>query len=378
MINRSENITSDKARILMFSQRNIFNYYFTCALYEFEDLICQMDRVELLTPHPSKWFKYGDRIANRLAVNFAVVLNPGIPKIRIKENYDLFFAICQFPKDLINVDTVEGWKDNCRVSICWLNEIYATDVYKDRYFLKILSKFDYVILNCSQSVNAVNDVIGDKSFYSPFGVDAILFCPYPEPPQRLIDVYSVGRRSEETHNSLLRMVKEKRIYYIYDTLDGKKVLNANQHRLLYASTAKRTKYFVVNPGKIDCPEETGGQSEIGFRYFEGAASGTIMIGEYPKNDEFKKNFNWPDVVVHLPFGSDNVEMLIDELGKQPERQDKIRTTNVVQSLMRHDWVYRWEMVLKTAGLAPCPQLLERKRRLENLSKIVDMGLSPSY
>lgn len=374
MINRSENITSDNARILMFSQRNIYNYHFTCASYEFEDLICQIDRVELLSPSPSKWFKYGDRIANRLAVNYAVALNPGIPKIRIKENYDLFFAICQFPKDLINVDTIEGWKDNCRVSICWLNEIYATDVYKDRYYLKILSKFDYVILNCSQSVNAVNEVIGGKSFYSPFGIDAILFCPYPEPPQRLIDVYSIGRRSDETHNSLLRMVKEKRIFYIYDTIDGKKVLNSNQHRLLYANTAKRTKYFVVNPGKIDCPDETGGQSEIGYRFFEGAASGTIMIGEYPKNEEFKKNFNWPDVVIHLPFGSDNVDMVIDELGKQPERQDTIRTTNVAQSLLRHDWVYRWETVLKTAGLEPCPQLLERKKMLENLSKIVDKGI----
>ena len=363
--------SSDTSRILMFSQRNIYNFHYRCALYEFEDIIRQIDSVDLLNPHPSRWFKYGTRIANRLAVDCYISPNPGISKVRINRYYDLFFTICQFPSDLLNVKTVIGWEDHCRISICWLNEIYASDVHKDKYYLDILSKFDYVILNCSQSVSAVNEVIGSKGFYSPFGIDATIFCPFPESPQRFIDVYSIGRRSEQTHQTLLDLLKKKKIFYVYDTIDGKKVLSANQHRLLYANFAKRAKYFIVNPGKMDCPDETAGQSETGYRYYEGAASGTIMIGESPKNDEFKKDFNWPDVVIHLPQGSDNIESLIDELAKQPERQEEIRATNVAQSLLRHDWAYRWETVLKTAGLEPLPELLERKNHLKRLAKMAE-------
>jgi hypothetical protein len=39
-------------------------------------------------------------------------------------------------------------------------------------------------------------------------------------------------------------------------------------------------------------------------------------------------------------------------------------------LMRHDWGYRWEAVLKTVGLEPMPGVLRRKERLRNLSRAV--------
>ncbi len=36
----------------------------------------------------------------------------------------------------------------------------------------------------------------------------------------------------------------------------------------------------------------------------------------------------------------------------------------MQVLRRHDSVYRWEQILRAAGLEPLPQLQERKRMLE--------------
>ncbi len=49
---------------------------------------------------------------------------------------------------------------------------------------------------------------------------------------------------------------------------------------------------------------------------------------------------------------------------------------MVQSLLHHDWVYRWEAVLKIAGLDPMPQLLERKKRLRDLSNMVEKVALP--
>ena len=296
--------------------------------------------------------------------------NPGIPPKKIRQDYDLFFVVCMFPKDLLHIRAIDGWKEHCKTSICWLNEIWISEFFKYRSFLKALSEFDHVILNLSHSVNGINKVIGGKCFYLPPGTDAIQFCPYPEAPRRFIDVYSIGRRSQETHRCLLRMANDKKIFYVYDTIDGEGVLNPNEHRFLLANMAKRSRYFMVNPGKIDSPDETKGQIEVGPRYFEGAAAGAIMIGEYPNNSAFTENFSWPDAVIHLPFGSDIIDTIITELDKQPDRQAKIRRDNVVESLLRHDWVYRWEKVLETVGLAPMPGLLERKKRLEILSRLV--------
>lgn len=369
----SENKTDNTARILMFSQRNINQkFHYRCTLYQFEDIIRKIDSVEFLEPKLKNWLKNGNRAANRLEKLLAITINP---KIKVKKHYDLFFAVCQLPRDLLYINIIEEWNTCCKTSICWLDEIWIKVMLRFKllykYFFKILSKFDYVILSCSQSVNAVNEAVKGKCFYLPNGVDAILFCPYPNPPQRFIDLYNFGRRSEVTHQALLKMVKENKIFYVYDSITGKEVFKSNEHRLLLANTAKRSRYFIANPGKFDQTNETGNQSEIGSRYFEGAASGTIMFGEIPKNDEFKKIFHWPDAVIHLTYDSNDIDKIINEMDKQPERQNQIRKNNVTQALLKHDWVYRWETVLKIAGLEPMAELLERKKRLKNLSEMVE-------
>jgi len=95
-----------------------------------------------------------------------------------------------------------------------------------------------------------------------------------------------------------------------------------------------------------------------------------MIGDHPENEEFKNIFYWEDAVIHLPYNSNKIQEIISEFNGQPRRQAEIRTKNVVESLMQHDWAYRWETILKIAGLEPMPGLLERKKQLENLSKLV--------
>jgi hypothetical protein len=339
-------------------------------LYEFEDIICQVDSTDLLAPKPNKWFVRGTRLAQRVAASSKFVINPGIQKIDLKNKYDLFVAILQFPRDLINMKAIEGWRDHCKTAICWINEIWLRDMDKQSTYFKMLSKFDYVILNHSHSVDAVKEVCRPQCSYLPSGVDSILFCPFPERAKRPIDVYSIGRRALETHKTLLRMAKEENIFYVYDTIDGQNVYDPLEHRLLYANMAKRSRYFFVYPGKIDRPEETNMQSEFGYRYFEGAAAGTIMIGEKPKNDEFAKHFDWSDAVIELPFGSKNISEVIKSLDMQPNRQETIRKNNVWKSLMKHDWMYRWQAILELAGLDPMPQLEERKMRLYELASMV--------
>jgi hypothetical protein len=360
-----------KPRTLVFSQRNIFTKaLFRCAHYEFEDTISQVDSVELLAPS----FDLSNsrhEIAKRIAFHAPVALNPGIRSIPAKGHYDLFLAICGAPADLLMVNAVRNWKQVCGTSVCLIDELWVKEMHNFRYFLRILEDFDFVFLYYSQSVEELNKRIGPKCAFLPPGLDTIRFCPYPDPPKRVVDVYSIGRRSEITHQRLLKMAAENRLFYLHDSIAGDLAINQKEHRALFADVAKRSRYFIVNPALIDRPEKRGNQIEIGNRYFEGAASGAIMVGERPDNGEFEKQFDWPDALVHLSYNSSNIDALIDELDRQPDRQEKIRRTNVTQALMRHDWVYRWEAILKTVGLEPKPALLQRKERLRNLAEAIE-------
>ena len=137
-------------------------------------------------------------------------------------------------------------------------------------------------------------------------------------------MYSIGRRSAVTHKAFLRNGgQRRRFFYLHDSTSADHVLDPMEHRNLFANVAKRSRYFIVNPGLIDRPEIRGNQLEIGNRYFEGAASGNILLGERPRNGEFEKFFDWPDALIDLAYNSPDAERIVKDLDQQPERQARI-------------------------------------------------------
>jgi Glycosyl transferases group 1 len=359
-----------KPRVLIFSQRNIFSkVMFRCPHFEFENIISQIDSAELLAPKADPSL-LRHAIAKRILYHTPIAPNPGIQRIRIKEQYDLFLAVCGVPTDLLMVNAVSNWRDACKISVCLIDEFWANQIASFRYFLRILEKFDVVMLYYSQTVKPLSERIRSKCAFLPPGIDTLLFCPYPEPPKRVVDVYSIGRRAEITHQKLLRMAAEDGLFYLHDSIAGNMAIDSAEHRALFANVAKRSRYFIVNPGLIDRPDVRGDQIEISNRYYEGAASGAILVGERPDNGLFEKLFDWPDALIHLPYNSSGIDTIMNELDKQPKRQERMRRTNVAQALLRHDWVYRWEAILRAAGLEPMPALLQRKEHLRNLAEAV--------
>jgi len=357
-----------ESRICVYSQRQLQRWFSACGDYEFEDLLCEIDDAEILTAQPSYGRTIKQKISNRLIRHASVpFVNPGVRKFRIDRDYELFFAKFLVPRDLLALNAVKGWRKRCRVAVCWLAELWADAVPECKGYAKILSQFDYIILNCSATVQPIQDLVKRPCVYIPPGVDAIKFCPYPNPPLRSIDVYSIGRKSQVTHKALLKMAQEKKIFYIYDTNIAMQTALPTEHRSLFANIAKRSRYFMVNPAKVTRPAETGGQDEIGFRYFEGAAAGTVMIGGHPKTEAFQENFGWPDAVIHVPFGAANMAEILAEFDSQPDRMEQARKNNAAQSLLRHDWAYRWKAVLDIAGLKPLDALADREERLKNLA-----------
>ena len=349
---------------------------FQCGRYEAQDVLVESDSVDLIQLEAGSGFRVKEKWQRRLLYRDVsrklAFANPGIRPIRLKKEYELFLVDCQLYWDLLHANAIEGWKDYCKTSVCFIDELWASLVPEYKYWLPLLSRFDHVIIGMSGSVRAVGEAIGRPCSYVPGAVDAIRFSPYPNPPGRVIEVYSIGRRWDAVHQVLRRLSAGGNFFYVYDTIQGGGevlVSDPPQHRHLFANVAKRSRYFMVAPGKVNVAEETRGQVEVGFRYFEGAAAGTVMIGQAPDSESFRRMFDWPDAVIEIaPDGSDIAEIMAG-LAAQPERLHEISRRNAVEALLHHDWIYRWKEILKIAGLEPAPGMKAREKRLKDLAAL---------
>ncbi|MEC4815949.1 MAG: glycosyltransferase [Scytonema sp. PMC 1069.18] len=368
--------SNEKPRILVLSMRGSHSEAFRSAEYEFEDNICCFDDADILAPQLTSGLF--NTIHKRL-VNFTgqtlgkgQLFTSGCSTTILDREYDLLFFICQHFWDLTFINSIKGWREKCRHAVLWIDEIWAKEVEdpKTKLCLELVKEFDCIFTTQSSSVDAIAHLLQRPCFSLPYAVDTVKFCPYPQLQKRCIDVYSIGRRSPIVHKALLKKAEGENFLYIYDSLKGLEMKHYQEHRTLYSHVIKRSRYFIANKAKFDTIEQTGGQEELGSRFFEGAAAGAIMVGTPPTCAAYTTYFDWSDAVVEISHDAAHVTEIIDEFDAQPDRLQKIRKDNIVNSLLRHDWVYRWENILEKIGLETTPKILDRKAHLKKLADVV--------
>lgn len=365
-----------KPRICMPTGRGFTKRAFLGGHYEAQDVLVEIDDVELIELEPRPGFEFKELLQRRLLYRDVsrriAYLNPGLRKVRLSREYDLFLVRCQTYWDLLHINAIEGWKDYCKTSVLWLDELWVASLLEHKYWLPMLRQFDHIFLGYRGTVGPLSATIGKQCRWLPGGVDCFRFSPSPDPPSRVIDVYSMGRRWDGIHEVLLKAADHGEIFYIYDTfprIAERDVYDHQQHRSLFANTSKRSRYFMVAPGKMNFQDETQGQVEVGYRYFEGAAAGAILIGQPPHCEAFRQLFPWQDVVIEVqPDGSDVLDVMA-MLDSDPGRARAIHQRNAAEALRRHDWAYRWKEIFRVAGVEPHPALHAREHRLKQLAEI---------
>jgi len=360
-------------RICMPTARNFTRRLYQCGLYEAQDVLSEIDNVDLIHLDPGATYQLREKYQKRLIwhdfTKKLAYLNPGLRTVRLNKEYDLFVAVCQDFTDLRHINAIKEWKKNCRTTICWIDEFWINLLPGYKNWMCLLDQFDHIVFSLHDTVAAVSDLIGRKCHYVPGGVDAIRFNPHPNPPSRVIDLYSIGRKWEGVHSVLQKLAAQKNFFYIYDTFSASdaQAQDHRQHRELLANMAKRSRYFLVGPAKMDMVEESRDQVEIGYRYYEGAAAGAILIGQVPHCTPFHEMFSWPDAVIEIKTNGSDVVEVLSCLSAQPERLHEISRRNAMEALLRLDWVYRWKQILEIAGLKPTPAMDTREKRLKQLA-----------
>lgn len=370
-----------RPRVLMVSHRFRTPHVSWASMFEFEDVVCAVDDVQMVAPQLSEpRLLPGETLAVRqLRRRWGIDVNrrPTTEKTRLSGRYDLLFVRVMNPQDVRILDAVEGWRERCAVKVCWIDEFWMERL-RDTKTLSLLDQFDHVFVSHAAIVGPLSTLIRPPCSYQSFGVDALRFCPYPSPPPRTIDFYALGRRSPVAHRELYERANGAPGFnYFYDSARWTTFVEDHaQHRSLTASLIKRARYFMADRSKANVPEQTQGGQVFGPRYFEGAAAGAILVGEPPDCDVFRSDFDWPDAVIPFPFGSAGIVKLLESLDAEPDRMRAARLANMTQMLRRHDWLYRWNEVLETLDMRPASNAMQRAAALEHRAREVEASTPP--
>lgn len=373
-------VTQRRGNVLQLSMRRVRDLVAFCAPYEFEDVSAEATSADRVEPDDLAAIETARRIykLGRLAMRsrrLARALTPRLDVPPLTREYDLFLPVFNHPWEIFALALVPDWRSRCRAAACFVSEMWAD---LPEYLLELLADFDHIFIGVSHAAPDVARIVGRPCTYLPLAVDVLRFAPSPDPPARTIDVCNIGRRSPVTHAALLRLARERRIFYYYDTVRasgerGKQMTfsvgDAGEHRLLLASLLQRSRYYIANRARVNEPEITGGREEISGRFYEGIAAGAVLIGVPPRSAEFRRQFGWPDAVIEVPFDSPDIGERLRALDADAPRLQRVTRENVHQAAMRHDWLHRLRIVYRTLGLPPTEGMLEREERLRSLAAL---------
>lgn len=371
--------------VLLASHYNVWREPFNSQSQGFLSVIADVEPAVVLAPEgasylaghavrPSMRYLLAEthhRVFSQLRIKLG---RPGLSNMvetEINSNYDLFFFACQFPHELAALARFKNWRKRSGFAAAYILETWSSSLAHAASNLRLLNQFDHVFVLNEQSIPELRKYVDVPITFLAPATDGVLATPMPVPPQRTIEVYSYGRRSPAVHQELLQISRASRdVFYVYDSINGGKVKDWLDHRLLNASNMSRSKFFVAfNPRDVGAGARGAFRDEeaLSTRYFEGAAGGAVMLGSKPASAGFDQYFDWPDALIPLsPQGG--IRELLADLASQEDRLRTASHRNVVESLRRHDWSHRWAQILKTVGMEPLPALHERQAALRNLSE----------
>lgn len=371
------NEDNQDARVLVWSLRNVQNFVYNSCLFEFEDIIEDVDSANVLTPPQynslgtfiKRVVEYKTRRTKAVSLT---KVNPYVGGIELHYEYQIYFVTLDFPWYFTSVNLLKNWRRRCRFAVCYVIELWSVEIPMMENFMDFFNQFDLICTATYHIVDELQAISDVPCMFVPPGIDTLKFCPdfdgVNSEESRTVDVCSLGRGFPVTNETLLKKAQEDESFFYYHELTNGSVLRVQDHRAhrtLVSNILKRSRYFITNYAKANLPELIAGEHEIGYRFFEGAAAGNVLIGAPPSEELFGENgkfFNWEDSIIPVRLDEPDIVDIMAELDKQPMRVERIRRNNVANSLLNHDWVYRWEQILQKLGL-PIPDAVKARKQV---------------
>lgn len=285
-----------------------------------------------------------------------------------REHYDLAVFVGFTIWDLPLLERMTAVRNRADRVVAWFPEAWVSEFDDERARYESFGVLDAMFVGMSTAAEELTALAPCPVHHLPPAVDVQRFAALAPNEPRPIDVLGIGRRDPRLHRALLDWSRKSNKLYVYDTISGASVADADAHRGNLGDTYRRTNVAITNFAKYDLPEVTSGDREIPGRLWEGLASGALMVGLAPDED-LQHRLVGTTVVTDIPLSPPEAVELIHELTVTD--QGPTRRAQVQLALRHHDWAHRWSSVFEQSRLDSPPALQARIERLDAMAASLD-------
>lgn len=367
-------------RVAVYSRRKVEQKVWQASQYEFEDVVCEIDDAKLVMTLPAKGgagaelLRRGlNRIGRPLRRDRRAVMSAGNDEV----DAELFFAVFAAPHEIGALPFLRSQLRRSARRVAFIVEMYATDLPSSADYIRQLRGFDHIFVFTRDVIPAIRELTGVPTSFLPTGVDSLLFAPPAPFPARTIDVMSYGRRLPGTHAALRAAQVGGQLHYSFDTVRGPfEVSDYRDHRAALAARLQRSTFAVVykNNDEPSRVARTGGEETLTNRYYEATSAGAVVLGSSPDLDDFATEFPWPDAVIPIAAPAPDIAGVVAALSRDPARLNAARLAGVRAGLERHDWSYRWDVVIDAVGMREHENRSSRRASLG--ARLAELGAAP--
>ena len=161
----------NRSRVCMPTWRDFNKGAFQCGLYEAQDIIAETDAVDVITLKAKPGLRSREQWQKNLVYHdpsgTLMYMNPGLKRVRLVGEYQLFIVVCQNLRELLYVNAIDGWREQCRKSICWIDEMWASAVPRYKRWLRALEQFDHICVGYRGTVDPLSKALGRQCHWIP-------------------------------------------------------------------------------------------------------------------------------------------------------------------------------------------------------------------
>jgi hypothetical protein len=219
-----------------------------------------------------------------------------VPRGQFELAADVLWVPLMGPEDF-ELDLFAGWDRRVGVKILYFFDTFEAQLPAIRRVLAATS-WDFVSTAFTDAKPFLEARTQRPWHIIPQGVRLERFRPAPT-EERVIDFSAYGRRLQPVHEAVRRFCAASKKYYDYTTsAQVQAPLDAREHYAQYAWHLSHSVFTFCWPVETTRPGRATSFSPITCRWFEAAASGTVVIGQPPRDPEFCALFG-DDAVVEI-------------------------------------------------------------------------------
>ena len=326
-------------RVLVPTSRSWYRIVSAGTILDFENAMAQCADVDFVDVPP-----LGRR------AHFRAVTSGGRSRaVTLEGEYDLCFLAVFQPDEIRVLAVLDRLRRHCRRVVVYVFDAWVSSSASFRRHRRLWRLCDKVIVSFPGAVNAWISHVGCPVEYMPQAIDPERF--HPQEP-RPIDVLSVGRRLDSVHRHLLDIAARHDLWYQFSESRAPQAIDLEESQFLLARLCRSARIQICWPVEVTDAESVrsgytpADGSPITARWFEAAASGSIVMGAKPASAEFDRLFPSRGFVRELPrtSGSDLVEReVLEALADDEDLRGREALANHVRA--HHSWHTRCANIL---------------------------------